>query len=296
MTGAPVADPVWQAEGLGYRYPGSERRAVEAVDMTADRGEIVAVIGPNGSGKSTLLRLLLGALEPASGRASLLGRRAAAWPSAERARLVGVLPQIEEPAFPVTARGLVRMGRYPRLGRWRRPGPADVAAVTGAMERCGVIAQANRAFDTLSGGERQRVRLARALAQEPVALALDEPTAALDVAHEMELWELLAELVRDHRAVLLTTHDLNLAARYADRLVLLGKGRVEASGSPREVLTAAAVERVYGWPVEIVAHPGPGPDRGAPQVVPRRRPVRSTPPDPSHRFDVASFPPAEESS
>jgi iron complex transport system ATP-binding protein len=123
-------------------------------------------------------------------------------------------------------------------------------------------------MSTLSGGERQRARLARALAQEPAALALDEPTAALDVSHEMAIFELLRELARAGTTILVVTHNLNLAARYADRLVLLHGGRVAAQGTPAEVLTRETVERVYGWPVRIVPHPGPGPDAGAPQVVP----------------------------
>jgi iron complex transport system ATP-binding protein len=183
---------------------------------------------------------------------------------------VGVLPQHEEPAFPLSAREIVAMGRYPWLGPWRRFGPRDRAAVDGALQRCRVTEVAGRPYATLSGGERQRVRLARALAQEPAALALDEPTASLDVAHEMEIWDLLAGEARAGRAVLLTTHNLNLAARYADRMVLLDGGRVAAAGAPGDVLTSARVARVYGWPVRVVPHPGPGPDQGAPQVVPLR--------------------------
>ncbi|HEU0013940.1 MAG TPA: ABC transporter ATP-binding protein, partial [Longimicrobium sp.] len=127
---------------------------------------------------------------------------------------------------------------------------------------------ASRTVPTLSGGERQRARVARALAQQAPTLALDEPTAALDVSHEMAIFELLRELGRAGTTVLLVTHNLNLAARYADRLVLLDRGRVAAQGTPADVLTRENVERVYGWPVEIVPHPGPGPDTGAPQVVP----------------------------
>lgn len=260
----------WAAEGLHFRYRGADRPAVREVDLVAREGEIVAILGPNGAGKSTLLRLLLGVRAPDRGEALLYGRPAAGWPAEERARRVGVLPQHEEPAFPITARALVEMGRYPRLGRWGRPGPADRAVVLAALERCGVADLAAREFATLSGGERQRVRLARALAQEPRALALDEPTASLDLAHEMEIWDLLEAEARGGRAVLLTTHDVNLAARYADRLVLLHEGRVAAAGPPEAVLVPETVERVWAWPVRVVAHDGPGPDRGAPQVVPIR--------------------------
>lgn len=310
-SGAPGCEPrsseparAWTARSLAFRYPGAARAAVAGVDMRAAEGEMVAILGPNGAGKSTLLRLLLGVRSPDAGEALLYGRPVDGWSAEERARRVGVLPQHEEPAFPITAGALVEMGRYPWLGRWGRPGPRDREVVGAALERCGVADLAPREFATLSGGERQRVRLARALAQEPRALALDEPTASLDLAHEMEIWELLLEEARSGRAVLLTTHHVNLAARYADRLVLLHEGRVAATGPPERVLTPSVVERVYGWPVRVVAHDGPGPDRGAPQVVALREPaVRSAPgsrpaPDPfAARPELrppASATPAEE--
>ncbi len=263
----------WEARDLWYRYPGTGRDAVAGAGLVARPGEVVAILGPNGAGKSTLLRLLLGARAPDRGTALFDGRPAAGWGAGERARRVAVLPQHEEPAFPLRARELVAMGRYPWLGAWRRFGPADRKAVAAAMERCRVAEVAERPYGSLSGGERQRVRLARALAQEPAALALDEPTAALDIAHEMEIWGLLAGEAAAGRAVLLTTHNLNLAARYAGRIVLLDRGRVAAEGAPAAVLTPGRVAEVYGWPVRVVPHPGPGPDGGAPQVIPIRSSV-----------------------
>ncbi|MFN2383928.1 MAG: ABC transporter ATP-binding protein [Gemmatimonadota bacterium] len=260
----------WLAESLGFRYAGAPAAAVTAVGLDAPAGQLVAIAGPNGSGKTTLLRLLLGGLRPSVGRALYGGRPVSEWGGAALARRVGALAQHEEPAFPTTAGELIAMGRYPHLGAWRSFGPRDRAAIASAASRCRVIDCLEREFATLSGGERQRVRLARALAQEPDALALDEPTAALDLAHEMEIWELLAGAARSGSAVLLTTHNLNLAARYADRLVLLAGGRVIAQGSPASVLTETSVLRAYGWPVRIAPHAGPGPDRGAPQIVPMR--------------------------
>ncbi len=262
----------WSASGLAYRYAGAEREAVADVGLEVGPGEVVAVLGPNGAGKSTLLGLLLGTRHPQRGSASFAGREVARWPRRELARRVAVLPQHETPAFPITVGQLVGMGRYPHLGAWRGPGAEDRAAVVDALERCGVRPMAGREFTSLSGGERQRARLARALAQRPQALALDEPTASLDVAHEMEIWELLAAEAASGRAVLLTTHNLNLAARYADRLMLLAAGRVAASGSPKEVVTADVIRAVYAWPVRVEPHAGPGPDAGAPQVVPLRAP------------------------
>ncbi|HEX2203016.1 MAG TPA: ABC transporter ATP-binding protein [Longimicrobium sp.] len=253
---------------MTFRYPGAERAAVDGITLELPAGACTAVIGPNGSGKSTLLRLLLGTLVPAEGEVRFRGRALGEWSRAALAREVGVVPQGEEAVFPMSVRELVAMGRYPHLGPWRREGERDRAAVDEAMRRCDVDALAGRMLDTLSGGERQRARVARALAQEPGALALDEPTVALDVGHEMAIFELLRDLGHARKTVLLVTHNLNLAARYADRLVLVDRGRVAAEGPPADVLTRDLVQRVYGWPVRIVPHPGPGPDAGAPQVVP----------------------------
>lgn len=258
----------WRAQSLCFRYPGAGRRAVDGVDLRVEPGECVALLGPNGSGKSTLLKLLLGVLQPESGTAWFGERPLCDWPRDQLARRVGVVPQGEEVAFPVTVRELAAMGRYPHLGSWRREGPHDRAAIDRALQRCDVAELAARPFATLSGGERQRVRLARALAQEPAALALDEPTAALDVRHEMAIFELLRELRGAGVTVLLVTHNLNLAARYADRLLLLDAGRLAACGTPAEVLRRPLLERVYRWPLHLTTHPGPGPDAGAPQVTP----------------------------
>lgn len=258
----------WSCRGVSFRYPDTGRPALDGVSLEVPAGACTAVIGPNGSGKSTLLRILLGTLRADAGEARLDDRPVAEWTREAMARQVGVVPQGEEAVFPMTVREMVAMGRYPHLGPWRREGDADRRAVERAMRRCDVLAFAARPLSTLSGGERQRARVARALAQEPAALALDEPTAALDVAHEMAIFELLRDLGRAGTTVLLVTHNLNLAARYADRLVLLDRGRIAAQGAPAQVLMRETVERVYGWPVRIDRHPGPGPDAGAPQVVP----------------------------
>jgi iron complex transport system ATP-binding protein len=259
-----VSVMVFETRGLAFRYSGAARDAVAGVDLRVSEGEFVALLGPNGSGKSTLLRLLLGALRPAAGTVLVRGRPVQEWPRAELARLVGVLAQAEEIAFPLTVRELVAMGRYPHLGAWRREGEADRAAIAGALRRCQVQELADRSVLALSGGERQRARLARALAQEPRVLVLDEPTAALDIAHEMALFELLSGLARDGVTVLVVTHNINVAGRYARRLVLLDAGAVAASGAPADVLTRDMVEAVYRWPVAIRQ------EDGAPQVVPLR--------------------------
>lgn len=261
----------WAVRGLSFRYGGATRPAVDDVTVSVAAGACTAVLGPNGSGKSTLLRLLLGTLRPSSGSVQLLGRSLETWTRRELARTVGVVPQDEEISFPITVRELVAMGRYPHLGPLEAEGPTDRRAIDAAMERCDVLSLAGRLVQTLSGGERQRARLARALAQEPRILALDEPTRALDVRHEMEILELLRDLVVDGATVVLVTHNLNLAARYADQLLLLDQGRVSGDGDPETVLERERLEAVYGWPLLVSRHPGPGRDAGATQVTPLAR-------------------------
>lgn len=261
--------PAFEVRALGFRYPGAPRPALEAIDFTVERGSFYAILGPNGSGKSTLLRLLLGTLTPNAGTVLHAGKPVGDWSRRELARRIGVVPQGEEPVFAIGVRELVAMGRYPHLGPWKREDDDDRRAIDEAMARCRVACFADRALATLSGGERQRARIARALAQEPETLVLDEPTAALDVRHEMEIFELLGTLAeRDGVTVVLVTHNLNLAARYADRILLLDRGSVAAEGAPARVLERETLESVYGWPIAVTTHPGPGPDAGAPQIVP----------------------------
>ncbi|MFZ5624702.1 MAG: ABC transporter ATP-binding protein [Gemmatimonadota bacterium] len=253
------------ARDVAVRYPGQAGRALDGVNLSVRDGEMVAVVGPNGGGKTTLLRALLGLVPLERGEALLDGRPVGSYRREEIARRVGVVSQREETVFPLRAEELVTLGRYAHLGPLAPVGEADRDAVRQAMVRCDVWQLRDRRVDTLSGGEWQRVRVARALAQEPRALVLDEPTAALDVRYEMEVFELVHQLAQDGLAVLCVTHHLNLAARYADRLVLLAGGRVVAEGTPGEVLTAEVVSRVFGWPVAVTAWCD-----GSPQVVPLR--------------------------
>ncbi len=261
--------PVFEARDVAHTYPGSARAALANVSLSVSPGMLYCLIGPNGSGKSTLLKLLLGALELQGGEIAFLGRPLARWSRRDLARRIGVVPQSEELAFPLTVREMVAMGRYPHLGLLDRPGPEDERALDDALRRCDIAELAARPLATLSGGERQRVRIARALAQQPQTLVLDEPTTSLDIRHEMQIFELLAELARvDRVTIVLVTHNLNLAARYADRLLLLSEGSPAAEGRPGDVLSREIIERVYGWPVIVSEHPGPGPDAGSPQIIP----------------------------
>ncbi|HEU5040748.1 MAG TPA: ABC transporter ATP-binding protein [Gemmatimonadales bacterium] len=256
---------ILEARDAVVRYRGAARPALDRVSCGVAAAELVAVVGPNGSGKTTLVRALTGLLPVAAGAVMVDGRPVAAWERRDFARVVGVVPQREELVFPLSVAETVLLGRYARLGPLAAPGTADRAAVRDALRRCDVEAFAERPVDSLSGGEWQRVRIARALAQEPRALVLDEPTASLDVRHEMELFELIRQLVEAGLAGLVITHHLNLAARFADRIVLLSDGLVAATGTPQEVLTADRLAGVFGWPIAVTTWCD-----GSPQVVPLR--------------------------
>lgn len=257
---------ILELRDASFRYPGVSRDALAGVSLAVSAGEFVALLGPNGSGKTTLVRVGLGLQAPQAGSAAILGRAAGQWPRQALARVVGVVPQREDNLFPQRVRETVQLGRYPHLGPWARESAADRAAVQRALERCDVVALSDRWLWTLSGGEYQRVRIARALAQEPQLLVLDEPTASLDLRHEMELFELVRGLVdASELAAVLVTHDVNLAARFADRLVLLSEGSVRAAGAPADVLRRDVVEAVFGWPLAVSSFDN------RPQLTPLRR-------------------------
>jgi len=244
---------------------------VREVSVSVAPGRLLAVVGPNGAGKTTLLRLLAGSLRPRTGEVHLGERSLAEFGDRERARALAVVPQSESSPFPVTVREMVGMGRYAHLGPWERSTSRDRVVVESALERCALVPFAGRQLDRLSGGEQQRARIARALAQEAPVLLLDEPGGGLDLRYRMELFHLLRELRDDGLAVFVITHDLNLAARFADRLLLLDLGCVRACGAPEAVLSREVLEEVYEWPLRVMDHPGPGVDTGAPQTIPLRR-------------------------
>lgn len=257
---------ILEARDVAVRYPGAPARALDGVSLRVEPGRLIAVAGPNGGGKTTLVRALLGHLALEAGDALLDGRPVREWKPGAVARGVGVVSQREEIVFPLSVRQTVLLGRYPHLGPMAAEGPGDLAAVAQALRRCDMEALAQRRVDTLSGGEWQRVRVARALAQEPRILVFDEPTASLDVRHEMELFELIRTLVADGLAGLVITHQLNLAARFADRIVLLAGGRLAADGTPDEVFRPDVLARVFEWPVTVTHLPD-----GSPHAVPERR-------------------------
>jgi iron complex transport system ATP-binding protein len=254
-----------EARTLSVRYPGAARPALDEVSIQVEPGTLHAVLGPNGSGKSTLMRALLGTIPLAGGSVRIDDRPLAAWSRRALARQVGAVTQHEPTVFPIRVRDLVAMGRYPHLGPLAPESAEDRAIVHEALARCDALDMADREVGTLSGGEHQRVRIARALAQEPRALILDEPTASLDIRHEMEILTLLRRSADQGLTVLLITHHLDLAARFSDRILLLGGGRVAAEGTPDEVFREATLEGVYGWPVDVRRDEL----TGAPRVIPR---------------------------
>jgi iron complex transport system ATP-binding protein len=248
------------------RYAGNREPAVHGVSFAAAAGRITAVVGPNGSGKSTLVRTLLGRLAPERGQVSLDGRPIAQFTRREVAATLAVVPQREEPVYPLRVRDFVALGRYPHTGAFSGPTAADRSAVSSAIDRADVASLADRSTDELSGGEWQRVRIARALAQGGRVVVLDEPTTFLDIAHEMDVFELLDALARAGQCVLLVSHQLNLVARFADHIVLLHHGRIAAAGTPAEVMRGEVLERVYEWPLVVTRDPAVG----APVLVPLR--------------------------
>ncbi|TDK41216.1 ABC transporter ATP-binding protein [Antarcticimicrobium luteum] len=213
---------------------------VDHVSLTVTGGECIGLIGPNGAGKTTLLRAALGLL-PASGESTL-----AALPAALRARAAAWMPQAREIAWPVTVERLIALGRIPHLPRGARLRPEDRATVDAAIARMGLESYRDRIATQLSGGEQGRVLIARALAQETPLLIADEPIAGLDPAHQIATMEVFAGLAREGRSVIVSLHDLGLAARHCTRLMMMERGRLVADGPPGEVLTPENVDRVFG--------------------------------------------------
>lgn len=256
-----------RAEGVVVRYPALDAAALDGVSLDVPSGSLYAVLGPNGSGKSTLMRALLGLAPLSGGRVFLDERPADSWTRRDVARAVGAVPQSESFAFPLTAREMVAMGRYAHLGPLAPATDADRAAVDRALEACDVTGLADRDVTTLSGGELQRARIARALAQQPRALVLDEPTASLDIRHVMEILELLRASADAGMTVLLITHGLETAARFADRLLLLSRGHVAAEGTAADVIREDVLREVYAWPISVEMDPA----GRTPRVTPIRR-------------------------
>ncbi|MCU1561154.1 ABC transporter ATP-binding protein [Mycetocola sp.] len=234
------------------------RLVIDGVDVDLPVGSFGAVIGPNGAGKSTLLQLLVGALPVDSGTVLFDGADLLALRRRDRARLVALSEQHGDGDTGLRVNDVVLLGRTPHIGRWASEGPADRQVVADALSAVGMSAFADRPFDTLSGGERQRVHLARALAQQPRLLLLDEPTNHLDVRAQLSLLSLVRAQTAAGITAVAALHDLNIAAAYADTVIVLGEGRVVAAGPTASVLTGKLIGDVYGVRADVLRHPRTG--------------------------------------
>lgn len=244
----------WRSRGPGL-YDGGPQPALDDVSMSVTRGNIVGLLGPNGSGKTTLIRVLAGLLAPQSGQVLLDGRPLTSLRRREVARRLALVPQDTAATFDYPVIDMVLMGRYPHLGPLSLEGPDDLAIARQALSATGALAFETRRFGSLSGGEKQRVIIASALAQSTEALLLDEPTAALDLGHQLALGSLLRDLNRSQQTtMLISTHDLSFAAAVCQRVVLLARGRVVASGDVRDALTPDRIRAVYGVEADVQFH------------------------------------------
>jgi len=258
-----TVDRSLHAQGVTLGY--GDRTIVDSLDLQIPPGRITAIVGANACGKSTLLKAMARLLPPSAGEVLLDGKAIHRMPTKQVARVLGLLPQSPIAPDGIAVSDLVSRGRHPHQGalsRWTR---ADDEAVARALEATDVTHLADRPVDELSGGQRQRVWIAMALAQETDVLLLDEPTTFLDISHQVDVLDLLADLNRERgTTVAMVLHDLNLAARYADHLVAMAQGQIVAAGDPGEVLTEDTVRRVFGLDSRVV----PDPLTGSPLVIP----------------------------
>jgi iron complex transport system ATP-binding protein len=265
----PVKHPVpaLRAEGLTLGY-GPDRVVVDNLDLDLPAGAVSVIIGANGSGKSTLLRALSRLLTPQRGTVYLEGRSVHPMRSRDFARQLGLLPQGPTTPDGITVRDLVRLGRLPHTSLWRQWSAQDEAALQQALAATDLLHLADEPVDALSGGQRQRTWLALVIAQQTPLLLLDEPTTYLDLAHQLDVLELVRTLNRESaRTIVMVLHDINQACRYADHLIAMRRGRVVAQGNPTDVVTPALLREVFDVNCRVL----PEPDSGRPVVVPMNR-------------------------
>jgi len=247
--------PLLAAADVSFAYVRRERLVLDSVSLSVRCGSILGLLGPNGSGKTTLLRVLSGTIAPDRGVISIEGRPLGALTRRDLARRIAVVPQETHSAFDFSALDIVLMGRYPHLGAFELEGADDLAIARDAMRATGTAALERRRFATLSGGEKQRVVIASALAQASDVLLLDEPTASLDLGYQFEIAALLRRLNRERgTTMVVSTHDLNLAAALCSELALIKSGRVLTQGPVEDVLTPAAIRALYGIEAEVARH------------------------------------------
>lgn len=248
--------PLIETRACSFGYVPSTR-ILEHVDVSVAAGELLGIVGPNGCGKSTLLRLLCGVLRPDSGDVRIEGVLAHALSPAQRARVVGFLPQTVNPIFSMRVRDAVCLGRFPHVGALGSLTAHDRDVADRCLSETETLTLRDRDFLSLSGGERQRVLLASVLAQEPRVLLLDEPTSSLDIHHQIEIFALLKRLCGARRGIAVVTHDINLVTRFCDRIVLMGRVSrgIIAGGAPEEIVTGPLLSEAYGAAVRVCAHP-----------------------------------------
>jgi iron complex transport system ATP-binding protein len=254
--------PMLQATDVSFAYRRRGARAplvLDGISMLVERGASVGLLGPNGSGKTTLLKVLAGMLLPQSGSVTLDGTGIAELSRRDLARRLAMVPQETHTTFDFSVIDMVLMGRYPHLGAFELEGPRDLEIAREALAATGTTPLETRPFSTLSGGEKQRVVIASALAQAADVLLLDEPTTALDLRYQFEIAALVRQLNAERATTMIvSTHDLNLAAAVCDRVVLLSRGRVMAQGAIDAVLTPANIRALYGVDADVQFHPRAG--------------------------------------
>jgi iron complex transport system ATP-binding protein len=258
---------VIEIEHLSHSY--GDRRVLKDLTFTIERGDFFIIVGPNGSGKTTLLKIISGLTGLQQGIVEILGRPIRQYSRRSLATTVAYVPQMVTPDFPFTVTELVLMGRSPHLGPLALEQHKDLAIARQAMAFTGVDRLADRKLDQLSGGEQQRVFIARAICQDPQIILLDEPTASLDLAHQIRIMDLMERLEKEKdMTVVMVSHDVNLAAMYAKNMLLLNGGRAAGLGKPRDVLTYQTLEKVYGCTLLVDANPIGGYPRVT--LVPRK--------------------------
>jgi iron complex transport system ATP-binding protein len=247
----------YQIRGIDFGY--GAKRVLKGIEFSIDAGEFIGIIGPNGSGKTTLLKLLAAILKPEAGEIRFEGQNIGSWKRSRLARRMALVPQETIFLYTYTVLEIVLMGRAPYTSLFGFDRPEDLMIARESLEQVGLLGMADRYIQTLSGGERQMVVIARALAQQPQILLLDEPTAYLDIRHQQEIYELLSRLNKERGiTVIVVSHDLNLAGQYCRRLLMLVEGRMQADGPPQEVLKKDRIEAVYGCRVLMDSHPTTG--------------------------------------
>lgn len=254
-----MSDVVLSVEGLSVERGGNE--IVSDISLSADRGELTGLIGPNGAGKTTLLRAIQGVIQPSGGTVTVEGRSVEELSARAKGRHIASVPQETDLSFSFPVKEAVAMGRNPHIGRFGTADETDRRKLQAALEKTQLTAFVDRPVTELSGGERQRVLLARAVAQDAPLLLLDEPTANLDINHAINTLEIVRSAVEDDTAAVAAIHDLNLAARYCDRLVLLVEGSVLVAGSPESVLTRERLKTAFDVETVISSDPTTGSPR-----------------------------------